>query len=247
MKPDHWLLLRGLAREQRHWGAFVPALQAAVPDAHVHCLDLPGAGTEYARESPASVRGIAEDLRRRWLELGPGNWGLFAVSLGGMVAMEWCAAHPADFGTLVLANTSGGNLNPPWKRMQPHIVPHIAMAMASRSALARETRILSLTTAVAPADGLPAQWAGFYADRPMKRLNVLRQLAAATRFRVPPSLQPRTLVISAAGDQFTHPDCPRALATHFHAQLAVHPKAGHDVSTDDPAWLANEISRFAAS
>src|SRR6185436_10705126 len=132
---------------------------------------------------------------------------LFAVSLGGMVAMEWCAAHPDDFSTLVLANTSGGNLNPPWKRMQPHIVPHIAMALASRSAVARETRILSLTTHVRAADGLPAQWASFHAERPMKRLNVLRQLAAATRFRVPPALAPRTLVISSAGDEFTHPDC----------------------------------------
>src|SRR5205814_3692341 len=73
VKPDAWLLLRGLAREQRHWGAFLPALQAALPDARVHCLDLPGAGTEHARTSPANARSIAEDVRQRWLALGPAN------------------------------------------------------------------------------------------------------------------------------------------------------------------------------
>src|SRR5438552_440235 len=96
---ERWLLLRGLAREQRHWGRFRPELSARLPPgAEIHCLDLPGTGTEHLRGSPANIAAIAEDVRERWLGLrGEGPWGLLAVSLGGMVAMEWCAAHPADF------------------------------------------------------------------------------------------------------------------------------------------------------
>jgi len=30
---QNWILLRGLARESAHWGAFVPQLRAAFPDA----------------------------------------------------------------------------------------------------------------------------------------------------------------------------------------------------------------------
>ncbi len=131
--------------------------------------------------------------------------------------------------------------------MRPRIVPHIALALASRSALSRERRILSLTTRVHRDNGLAAEWAQFHAEQPMSRFNVMRQLAAATRFRAPSALEPRTLVISSAGDEFTHPDCPRALAAHFRAPLAVHPEAGHDVATDDPAWLAAEIRRWVES
>ena len=241
MKPDSWLLLRGLAREQRHWGAFLPALRAAMPGARVHCLDLPGAGTEHARESPATIRGIAEDVRQRWLALGPGRWGLFAMSLGGMVAMEWCAAHPADFSALVIANTSGRGLNPFWQRMRPAIVPQIALALASRDAEAREKRILSLTTRLHDGNGTAAQWAAFHTDRPMSRSNALRQLLAASRFQAPARIDVPMLVISSAKDGFTHPACPKALAARFNAPLAVHPEAGHDIANDAPDWLAAEI------
>src|SRR5205085_5789547 len=110
-----------------------------------------------------------EDVRQRWLALGPANWGFFAMSLGGMVAMEWCAAHPRDFSSLVLANTSGGNLNRPWERMRPRILPQIALALASRDALARERRILLLTTRVHRENGLAAEWASFHGERPISR------------------------------------------------------------------------------
>ena len=244
MEPKSWLLLRGLAREQRHWGEFVPALRAALPGAQVHCLDLPGAGTEHARASPVTVRAIAEDVRARWLALrAPQPAGLIAVSLGGMVAISLCAAHPDDFETLVLANTSAGGVSPFWKRIDPRVLPHIARALLE-DAVARERRILSLTVSRKP-DDLPAQWAAFHAERPMSRWTVLRQLAAASRFRAPLKLAPRTLVVSSAADRFTHPDCPRALAKRFGAQLAVHPDAGHDIATDDPRWLAEQVKRFS--
>ena len=244
MEPRSWLLLRGLAREQRHWGEFVPALRRALPLSQVHCLDLPGAGTEHGRRSPLRIRNIAEDVRERWRKLdSPSPWGLIAVSLGGMVAMEWCAAHPDDFAALVLANTSGGNLNPPWKRIDPRVLPHIARAL-TEDAVARERRILRLTTRLRSDEALPSRWASFQQDRPMSRWTVLRQLAAASRFRAPSTLQPRTLVVSAALDSFTHPDCPRALAERFRAPLAIHPGAGHDIATDDPVWLAGEVRRW---
>ena len=66
----------------------------------MHALDLPGFGTEHARGSPSTAAGIAEDVRARWLalrETNPGPWGLLGMSLGGMVTMAWCRAHPRDF------------------------------------------------------------------------------------------------------------------------------------------------------
>ena len=87
---QRWLLLRGLAREQRHNGRFAEVLADALGDATAHGIDFPGAGTEFARLSPASIRGIMEDIRARWLRLReehPGEWSLLGISLGGMVTM----------------------------------------------------------------------------------------------------------------------------------------------------------------
>ena len=240
----NWLLLRGLAREQRHWGAFRGALEQA--GAAVHCLDLPGAGTERERQSPLTIRAIAEDVRARWQRL-PGAWGLCAVSLGGMVAMQWCADHPDDFAALVLVNTSAADLSVPWRRMSPRVVPQVLLALAERDRARREERILRMTTRMQPdVARLALQWAGFFAERPMRRANVLRQLAAAARFRAPAALKPRTLVISGAQDPFTDPGCPQRLAKHFGAELLVHPQAGHDLATDDPQWLAARVAGMEA-
>ena len=52
-RPDTWFLLRGLSREAGHWGEFVPALRAALPDAAIHTIDLPGAGLRREGRFPA--------------------------------------------------------------------------------------------------------------------------------------------------------------------------------------------------
>src|SRR4051794_2203226 len=103
-----WLLLRGLAREQRHWGRF-PDVFAKTAGVTTFCLDFPGTGTEHARPGPSSVRAIVEDLRQRWQALKGASdepWGILGISLGGMVSMQWAADHPEDFARVVIANTS---------------------------------------------------------------------------------------------------------------------------------------------
>ncbi|MCM2279857.1 MAG: alpha/beta hydrolase, partial [Oligoflexia bacterium] len=80
----NWLLLRGLAREQTHWGVFPSRLQSAFPGSRIRFLDLPGTGTEFNRDSPLTVGAIAADLRERWLtsaERDPEDtWGIIGIS-----------------------------------------------------------------------------------------------------------------------------------------------------------------------
>src|SRR4051794_33139272 len=67
---SNWLFIRGLGREQGHWGSYFPRVFAELnPGARVHCVDLPGTGTEFARSTPLSIAEIVEDTRRRWLEV----------------------------------------------------------------------------------------------------------------------------------------------------------------------------------
>jgi pimeloyl-[acyl-carrier protein] methyl ester esterase len=253
-RPAHWLLLRGLAREQRHWGRFPSLLATSLEGAggaQVHCLDLPGTGTEHLRKSPMSIAGITEDLRKRWLELraqNPGSWGLFAMSLGGMVAMDWTARHGDDFAAAVLVNTSAANLAMPWRRMRINVLPDILKALVSRDELQRNKRILKATAKLlVDPEPLAREWVAIQAHSPIARTTVLRQLFAASRFRAPESLPTPVLVIAGAQDPLCDPECPRRLALRFSAPLVVHPRAGHDLSIDDPEWLAAQVRAFLDS
>src|SRR5262245_59550277 len=98
-----WLLLRGWARETRHWGAFPGELAAAL-GARVIAADLPGNGRLHGRRSPLSVARIADEVR----EAVPRSESLclLGLSLGGMVAIEWALRHPAEIARCVLVNTS---------------------------------------------------------------------------------------------------------------------------------------------
>src|SRR5262249_18650607 len=142
----HWLFLRGLSRERRHWGTFPETFERLVPSARVHALDLPGAGTERGRASPLTIAEIAADLRARWLPLRSAHakdgraWGILGMWLGGMVAMEWCAMHAGDFARLVLAGSSAGNLSKPWRRFDLRIVPAALRSLADRDPAKREER-----------------------------------------------------------------------------------------------------------
>ncbi|MDB4932823.1 MAG: hypothetical protein JWM10_5307 [Myxococcaceae bacterium] len=245
---ERWLLLRGLAREQRHNGRFGATLAAALGDATTHGIDFPGAGTEFARRSPATLRGITDDIRARWLRLRdefPGDWNLLGVSLGGMVTMQWAADHPGDFRRVVLVNTSAGNLSRPWDRMDLAIVPQIVAAARARDPVARERIVLGFTTRLAPdLDLVAREWSGYAAERPTPVATLVRQLVAATRFRAPARLGVPALVVTAARDPLAHPVCGERLAAHFGATLVQHPRAGHDLPLDDGPWLAERVRRW---
>jgi pimeloyl-ACP methyl ester carboxylesterase len=244
----NWLLLRGLAREQRHWGRFPALLGAQLPGDRVFCIDLPGTGTEHRRKSPASIAAITADTRARFLALQaqhPGPWRLLGVSLGGMVAMHWCATWPGDFAAVVLINTSAADVSVPWRRMRLAVLPHVVRALVSRDEVARSLRVLRITARlVADPEPVAREWARIQVDAPVSRANILRQLFAASRFRAPKHLTPQVLVIAAAADPLCDPDCPRRLSGRFHAPLLTHPKAGHDLALDDPEWLAGQVGTW---
>ncbi len=243
-----WLLLRGLAREQRHWEDFPAILERTLPGTRVHRLDLPGAGTECARPSPLSVPAMADDVRRRWLELreraegADGPWGLLGISLGGMVSIAWCAAHPEDFARLVVVNSSLSDLSPAWHRMSLGSAANVARLLSTNDGVARERVVIAMTTRqCADVETRAARWARYQQDRPMKRVNVLRQITAAARYRAPRAVTTPMLVLIGARDGLCNPACPRAIADHYAAPYRVHPTGGHDLSTDAPEWMAAQV------
>ena len=249
----NWLFLRGLAREQRHWGHMLESFEARVPNAKTYCIDLPGAGTEYQVTCPLTIAGMVAQMRPRFLELKekhPGEWGIFGISLGGMITMHWAGNFPSDFQRVVMANTSAANLSVPWRRIDFTKLPGIVGALAESDRVMREKRIMDMTTCVitdAEKMAIAQKHALFQADFPMARTNVIRQLAAATRHIAPEKIQSPVLVLSGGHDPFTDPGCHKRIAEYFHAPLRVHPEAGHDLSLDAPDWVSDEIATWCAS
>jgi pimeloyl-ACP methyl ester carboxylesterase len=246
-----WILLRGLTRETRHWGALPGILQTAAGIGPVAMLDLPGNGTEAAGRAPADVAAMVAFLRERARKRALAKpYRLLAMSLGAMVAAEWAQRHPGEIGALVLINTSMRPFSAVTERLPPRNWPALfGMALAWHHADYCERTIHRLTcnTSTALAADVAA-WRLIRASAPVSRANALRQLWAAARYHAAPTPPAcPTLVLSSVADRLVGPACSARLAAAWRVPHRRHPWAGHDLPHDDPAWLAATVAWWLAS
>jgi pimeloyl-ACP methyl ester carboxylesterase len=250
----NWLFLRGLSREARHWGDFRAAFEKQVTGSRVVCLDLPGTGSEFARPSPWRISQMVDDLRSRWLALrgvdaakAPTDekWSVLGMSLGGMVAMNWCERFPDEFARVVLINTSARGLSSPLQRLGLGNILKVFRIMAAKDAREREEAVLSLVSNKERA-GTPVAdtWATIAKTSPVKRTTVIRQLLAAAVYGAPRKLAQPTLIISSKADHLVDPICSKRLSERFASPICFHDTAGHDLPLDDPEWVANQIAQW---
>ena len=245
---DTWVLLRGLTREAGHWGGFVAEFEARLPGARVVCVDLPGSGAHHREVSPWRIGPMVESVREELTARGlTPPYHLLALSLGGMVALDWAKRRPDELAGAVLLNTSLAGLSPLHHRLQPAAWP--SLAGLAIGALHREATVLRLTSA-RPGDhaGTPSEWAAIRAARPVSAGNALRQLIAAARYRAP-CVKPDVplLLLAGARDGLVDPRCSLALARRWAVPLEMHPGAGHDLPLDDGPWVAAQVMAWRAN
>ena len=247
-----FVLLRGWAREARHWGDFTRQLAEAIPGARVATPDLPGAGARNADESPKHIRGYVDALRTALGDDGIAPpYHLVGVSMGGMVAIEWARRYPAEIAAAALINTSALRFSWPHERLRPSIwgtVMHISRLRDD--AVARERAVLGMVSNLHASDeALARTWAGYADERPISLHNAMRQLGAAATFHAPRKPPPvRWLVLCSTADRMVNPCCSHRLARAWNVALREHPTAGHELTVDDGPWVARQIAEaFAAS
>lgn len=242
-----WVFLRGLGRDSRHWSEFPQRLVDSLPGADIHCLDLPGNGARHGASSPKSVSAMVDFCRDAIAQKGIGPCRLLAISLGGMVAVDWASRFPAEITGCVLINTSLGPFSPFYRRLRPANYPAMARLMlAGGTAEDWESAIAHWTVNRRELEPLLVpQWVRWREQAPIQRENLLRQLWAAARYRAPasPPAIPLLLAVSAR-DRLVHPDCSRTLARAWQLPLVEHATAGHDLPVDDGPWLATQIARW---
>ena len=246
-KAKTWVLLRGLAREHRHWGDFPEKLQRHFPGSQVVTPDLPGNGNHAGITSPANIRDMLLFLRKDIASvISRGPVHIIGLSMGGMLAIEWMSSFPEECAAGVLINTSLKGTSPHYHRLRPRNYHRTLYALFTRNRHAREKAILQMTSNLYPnAESLLRRWVSYTEENTVSSLNTLRQLIAASRYPIPrqkPDVP--ILLLSSQHDKLVNPRSSASIAQNWSLPLATHPLAGHDIPLDDPEWVCSEIEHW---
>ena len=240
-----WILLRGLTREHRHWGNFPQLLQSAIPQAKIITPDLPGSGIHHKQTCPGSIKDILEFIRAD-IEIQQFKKPVYilGLSMGAMIGIEWLRQYPQECAAALLMNTSLKGLNPFYQRLRPGNYWKILNGLfVTNNIRARENIIFNLTCNLNQnRDTIINNWISYASEHPVSKLNALRQLIAATKYRIPEQKpEPPILLLSSLGDRLVNPQCSQSLAQHWSLALKSHLTAGHDLTQDDATWVCKEI------
>jgi pimeloyl-ACP methyl ester carboxylesterase len=242
-------LINGLAQNARHWNPhLLDALCGRDWVDDVTTMDLPGAGVMSGYRSPTRIPEYVSLMRQFYhRELATdGPRMLVALSLGGMVAGEWCAQYPNDFQKLVLINTSFGQLAASHKRLQPAAWITFAKVFFGRNRLAREQRTLDLVSNHPDRrQAILHHWVEARRAHPMTQANAIRQLYAAKSYTAPSRLPADTVVVCSRHDRLCHYTASERIAEHYRVKLVVDPTPtiGHAFHVDAAEELAAIIDR----
>jgi pimeloyl-ACP methyl ester carboxylesterase len=261
---SHWVLLRGLARESRHWGKFPETLETDLTrvakdaglEVRVDCIDLPGTGKYSEMRSPISIAEITEFVRHKFFEIRKRQRDhgqepaqdshLVAVSLGGMIGTRWLQSWPEDFTSATFINTSFRGFSPVHQRFTTEALRRLAAVITSRDARARELGILRLVSNRPEIYEKTAdEWVQIALSRPIGFENFARQLLAASRFH-PAEQRPGLplLLLNSVQDRMVNPECSMEISRRWLTEIRRHLTAGHDLPLDDGPWVADQISSW---
>lgn len=243
-----WVLLRGLGRDSRHWMSFPLQMANAFPKSRIVCLDLPGNGVLCGQDSPKTIKAAVDNYRQQLQGMDiQAPYSLCALSMGGMVSLEWLYRYPQEVLHAVVINTSTALVNAWYRRLRPQALLRLLWA-SLRGVRRKEQEVFKLTTQlVDDSETVVCAWQGFAEQCPVTGTNLLRQILAATGYSLRDIDYPeRVMVVSSANDQLVHPHCSRDIARKWELPYYVHPTAGHDLPLDDPSWLIFQIKEWLA-
>lgn len=247
-KGRTWILFRGLGREKGHWGPFADLFAQRFAEDEVLTMDLPGAGEFREENSPRSITEIFQFVRGKAVERAQAqaSFHLVALSLGGMVALEWLRQKPDDLASVVLINSSSKALSPVTQRMRWQVWASVLKILAIQSPRDRERALaeLVINSPEAQEKALPL-WTRLAIEHPIRYKNFLNQLVAAGRFAaLPANLDVPVLLLASLGDRLVDPSCSLALQKKMGWPIERHPWGGHDLTWDDPEWVLQHIQSW---
>lgn len=260
-------LIRGLARESRHWGAFLQDLEKAYSatgrKVRIETIDLPGCGRHSEMRACTTIQATADFAREKMKEIlakeaqngiePAAHRRLVSISLGGMVGVSWMTRFPNDFHGAVLINSSFRGLSNVTERLRWESWWRIPSIIGERDVTKRERKILEwVSNRTDRRSEVLNDWVQIQLTRPVSTSNLALQLAAAATFKAPENSAsetdsgklPKILVLCSRRDRMVHPNCSQAIADTYKAPILFHPTAGHDLPLDAGPWVATMISEW---
>lgn len=240
-----FLLLRGLVREQRHWGDFTAVLQQRFPENDIITLDIPGNGQLFQSESPRTIAGMTEALRKQLAELRRTEpVHLIALSMGGMIAIDWMIRYPEEIAGGVLVNTSLSNYSPFYRRLRWQNYLSF-LKMKWQTPAQKERTILNLTSNLERDNAeLLENWQNWQRQCPVSMQNTLNQIIASATFQpVQKPLQP-LLILTSTADRLVDYRCSVRLHQAWNTAFEQQSEAGHDLTLDAPLWVSEAIKNW---
>lgn len=241
------ILLRGLSREQRHWGNFTTILQTRLPHYQVICLDTLGNGSCNQLASPLSIASYSQDILAKLAKQNIHKAVLVGLSLGGMVALEAIASETQLVSQVIAINSSSRH-SWFWQRFALGRAGKTLITSPRHQGYSKiEQAVLTLTSLHHKQDLTTLKyWSELRRDKPTSIANGLRQIIAAARFKAPiQALKGKSVsFIYAKQDELVDPRCTTTLAKQLDAQVYEIDQAGHDVALDQPNVLADTIAQI---
>ncbi len=238
-------LLRGLARETRHWGNFIEVLGRTCTHGIVHPLEIPGAGRLNSITAPLRVQDYVHMIRQSYLNIccPSENNMLIGLSFGGMIGSLWTSLFPDDFQSMVVINSSS-RPSSPVKRFLPSSATALLLSLLDTNPLRKEQYIAGRICNLADHNRIARRWAEIRLSAPMTPTNQVRQLIAAATFAAPQTITVPTLLLCSRQDRLVSSQCSKELAARWGCEIRFHDQAGHDLTTDDPMWCASQINQW---
>lgn len=240
--PPHFVLLRGLWREARHWGKFTDQLQQQFPAARISTPDIPGNGMRHHETSPDTIAAMTNALRQQINSNHPIR--LIALSMGGMMAIDWMTRYPTEIEAAVLINTSARPLSPFYHRLRWTAYAHVPRLLF-HSRAEREADILRLTSNRHQHDKkLLESWQQWQRQNPVAPASARNQFLAALKFSVTTKPQQPLLIVTSRADRLVDYRCSQKFARTWNTDYVEHESAGHDLPLDESKWLAQNIRQW---
>jgi len=245
-KTTRIFLIRGLARETRHWGGFLPRMAQSFSGAKIHPLEIPGSGRLNNHISPIKSSEYINAIRQQYLNHAAegDDCKIIGLSLGGMIVAHWLEQNPLDFSAAVLINTSL-SISPFYKRLQISGGAQLFTSLLTTDIYKREKKLASLLCNLANRDVIARQWVDISKTAPVTSKNLFRQLIAAATFRLPAKPKVPMLILCSTNDRLVSASCSKDIASLWNSILFCHDTAGHDITTDDPEWCIKKLQNWA--
>ena len=240
----YWIFLRGLARGRGHWGDFQEYFFKYNPNDEIEMIDIPGNGERNLVQSPMEISDYVNDIRQQSDFLKQGHSvHILAISLGGMITAEWLRMYPDDIEKAYLCCTSAKNYSKIYERIRPQNIDEVIRLLLQKDDHAENEK--SILKMIANnhdrVEQLSPMLIDYSVQYPISRINVIRQLWAASRYKFPATVRGQVVLLGAYGDRFVSPQCTLNIGKAWGVTPIMHPWSGHDLPIDDPDWLASQL------